>query len=95
MSEQNLTESTVLFVGNVSYSLTDQALHDFFASHGEVVTAVVVRDEQQRSRGFGFVRFSDAQAVENVIEAVQGKELEGRPVRVSLADNDSRYLTLL
>jgi len=95
MSEQKLVETCVLFIGNIPYSLTDNELHQFSAEHGDVIAAAIVRDERQRSRGFGFVRLVDTQAAQAAVVAMHGKELQGRTIRVSLADNNSRYLSLL
>lgn len=92
MSEQIKKASNVLFIGNLPYSFLDNEFHALVSEYGEVATATVVRDERERSRGFGFVRYvSDADAV-TANEALEGKELDGRNLRSSFARADSRYV---
>lgn len=75
-----------LFVGNLAWSTTDQDLLDAFSSFGEVISAKVVTDrETGRSRGFGFVEFADEAAAQAAVEAMDGKDLGGRPIHVSVA----------
>lgn len=72
-----------LYVSNLPYSLTDEDLRIEFAAHGEVSSARLVKDrETGRSRGFGFVDMpleADALAA---INALNGKEVGGRALRV-------------
>lgn len=75
-----------LFVGNLSWSVTDAELGDLFARHGEVQSARVITDrETGRSRGFGFVEI-ETDSIADIIRAVDGQELNGRPVRVNEAE---------
>lgn len=75
-----------LFIGNLAYSVTDQDLNDFFASEGNVVSAVVIKDrETDRSKGFGFVEFESDEDGKNAIKNLNDKDLNGRPVSVSEA----------
>lgn len=75
-----------IYVGNLSYDLTDDDLREAFAAFGDVQSAKVIFDrETGRSKGFGFVEMpDDAQAAE-AIEALNGQDLKGRPARVSEA----------
>lgn len=74
-----------LFIGNLSYTTTDDGLRAAFAQAGTVVSATVLKDrETGRSRGFGFVEMEDADA-ENAINMFNGKELDGRPLTVNEA----------
>ncbi len=78
---------TRLFVGNLSWNVTDADLADLAAPHGEVVDAKVITDRDTgRSRGFGFltVETDDPQAV---IQALDGQELDGRAIRVNEAED--------
>jgi len=74
-----------IYVGNLSWSTTDDSLRDFFSNHGEIVESIVMRDrETGRSRGFGFVTFATE---DEAASAVQGQhELDGRNIKVNLAN---------
>lgn len=75
-----------LFVGNLPFSIDDAALRDLFAPHGALKAAEVVCDKYTgKSRGFGFVEFSENANGESAIAALDGSEIEGRRIRVSVA----------
>lgn len=79
--------STKLFVGGLSFGTDDGSLKDAFASFGEVVDARVITDRDTgRSRGFGFVNFTDSESASSAMSAMDGQELNGRSIRVSLAN---------
>ena len=74
-----------IYVGNISWGLTDQDLENVFAEHGTVTSAKIITDRATgRSRGFGFVEMSDG--AEAAIEALKGTEVDGRELVV----NESR-----
>tara|TARA_B100000035_G_scaffold257763_1_gene227951 strand:- start:432 stop:677 length:246 start_codon:yes stop_codon:yes gene_type:complete len=74
-----------IYVGNISWGLTDQDLENVFAEHGTVTSAKIITDRATgRSRGFGFVEMSDG--AEAAIEALNGAEVDGRELVV----NESR-----
>ena len=74
-----------IYVGNISWGLTDQDLENVFAEYGTVDSAKIITDRATgRSRGFGFVEMSDG--AEAAIEALNGTELDGRELVV----NESR-----
>lgn len=75
-----------LYVGNLSYSTTNDSLQAAFAACGQVQTATVIIDKMTgRSKGFGFVEMSSAAEATSAIEMMDGKELDGRTIRVSIA----------
>ncbi|WP_349255738.1 RNA-binding protein [Methylocaldum sp.] len=75
-----------LYVGNLSYSLGNDELHQLFAAHGTVYSAHVIMDrETGRSKGFGFVEMGSAQEAEAAIAALNGKEVSGRSLTVNEA----------
>lgn len=75
-----------IFVGNLSYSATDQDLRQLFEQYGVVDKVNIITDrETGRSRGFGFVEMSDSRAAKAAIEALQGTQLAGRPLTVNEA----------
>ena len=74
-----------LYVGNLSYSTTNDSLKAAFEKAGSVVSSSVLMDKMTgRSRGFGFVEMEDADA-EKAIAMFDGKELDGRNVKVNEA----------
>jgi RNA recognition motif-containing protein len=75
-----------LFVGNFSFSTTEEDLQSLFAPFGAIDSVAVVTDRQTgRSRGFGFVEMSDRGEAEKAIEALNGKEFGGRTLNVNEA----------
>jgi RNA recognition motif-containing protein len=76
-----------LYVGNLPWSITDEALTNLFAAHGAVSRAKVVMDrETGRSRGFGFVTMTNAPEGQAAIQALNGHDYEGRTLRVREAE---------
>ncbi len=74
-----------LYVGNLPYSVDDTALRALFEPHGAVQSATIVMDrESGRSKGFGFVEMSDADA-QGAIQALNGSQQSGRTIRVNEA----------
>ncbi len=80
MQKQNL------FVGSLAYATTDDGLKAHFEQIGEVERAKVSTDRDDgRSRGFGFVTFVDEANNQKAVDQLDGKELDGRTINVSLA----------
>ncbi len=78
--------ATKLFVGKLSFDTTDASLNDLFAQYGVVVSAQVATDrDSQRSKGFGFVEMESQEAAQAAINALDGKEFEGRIIVVNVA----------
>src|SRR5688572_2132924 len=78
--------SNKLFVGNLSFKITENDLQDTFAAHGTVVEANLMMDRVSgRPRGFGFVTMGTAQEAEAAIAALHGKNLDGRDLTVNVA----------
>ncbi len=74
-----------IYVGNLPFSATEESLRAHFAQHGEVHSVAIITDRDTgRSRGFGFVEMSDADAG-NAIAALDQSELEGRSLKVNEA----------
>ncbi len=79
--------SKKLYVGNLNYATTEDTLKNVFASYGEIVSAVVIKDrDTQQSKGFGFVELADDAAAERAIAELGGREIDGRRVRVNVAE---------
>ena len=75
-----------LYVGNLPWSIDDGKLKEMFSEYGEVTEAVVIKDKfSGRSKGFGFVTFTDDEAGKKAMEEMNGKEVEGREIKVNEA----------
>ena len=75
-----------IYVGNLSYKATDEDLRAAFEAFGQVASARVIMDKETgRSRGFGFVEMPSDDEGRKAVEAVNNKEIAGRPVRVNEA----------
>jgi len=78
--------SAKLFVGNLDYSATKEDLMDAFGKFGQIVDAVVLTDrETGRSRGFGFVEFTNEDDAKKAIEGMNNQPIKGRNVNVNEA----------
>ena len=78
--------SSKLFVGGLALATTEESLRALFESCGEVVEAKVITDrETGRSRGFGFVTYADDDQARAAVEELSDTELDGRTIRVDLA----------
>ena len=75
-----------LYVGGLSYNTTEATLKDTFAAVGTVETATIIMDKMTgRSKGFGFVEMATEEEAKKAIEALNGKELDGRTLTVNEA----------
>lgn len=73
-----------IYVGNLAYKSTDDDLRSLFSQYGEVSSARVVTDRATgRSKGFGFVEMPDDTAAQAAIDAINGNDFQGRPLRVN------------
>jgi RNA recognition motif-containing protein len=74
-----------IYVGNLSWSMTEQDLLDLFTPYGEVASAKIVTDKfnNNRSKGFGFVEMSNDSEGQAAIEALNGTEISGRNIVVN------------
>ena len=80
MAKQNL------FIGSLAYATTDDSLKAFFETVGPVSSARVITDrESGRSKGFGFVEFENEDDNQKAVDQLNGKDLDGRAIAVSIA----------
>ena len=78
--------SAKLFVGNLSFNITENDLEDAFAAHGTVVETNLMMDRATgRPRGFAFVTMGSPEEAQKAIDAMNGKELGGRALTVNIA----------
>ena len=75
-----------IYVGNLSWSTTEDVLRETFEQYGEVLSARIITDRDTgRSRGFGFVEMEDEGEANAAIDALNGQTLDGRPLTVNEA----------
>ena len=75
-----------LYVGNLSFETSSTDLERIFAAHGTVESADVISDrETGRSKGFGFVQMQSSQEAQSAIDALDGKDQDGRAIKVNEA----------
>ncbi|OGI34479.1 MAG: hypothetical protein A2259_01025 [Candidatus Moranbacteria bacterium RIFOXYA2_FULL_43_15] len=75
-----------LYVGNLSYNVTEDALNEYFSQAGTVQSATIINDKMSgRSKGFGFVEMASDEEAQKAIEMFNGKEYEGRSLTVNEA----------
>ena len=77
---------TKLYVGNLSYSTTQEQLSEFFGEYGPVASAIVITDKMSgRSKGFGFVELEDDAKAADAIKNLDGADFDGRNIKVAEA----------
>jgi cold-inducible RNA-binding protein len=75
-----------IYVGNLSFTTTEDELKTMFSAHGAVLSAKVIQDRDTgKSRGFGFVEMENDAEAQAAIAAINGKEIGGRALRISEA----------
>ena len=75
-----------IFIANLDWSITSEDLQSTFSSFGEVTYAHVVFDrETKKSKGYGYVEMTNSEHAINAIEALNGMEINGRPIDVKIA----------
>jgi RNA recognition motif-containing protein len=78
--------NTKLFVGNLSFNVTENDLQDMFAAHGTVVGVDLILDKfSGKPRGFAFVTMETKEAADAAIQALNGKAIDGRALTVNEA----------
>lgn len=80
-----------VYVGNLPFKSVEADLEEMFAACGSITKVNVVRDrETGRSRGFAFIEFDTESSAQNAVDQLNGKEVEGRPLRVNIAKEQER-----
>lgn len=75
-----------LFIGGIAFTTTSEGLGEFFGQSGTVLSANVITDQfSGQSRGFGFVEMSTAEEAERAVAQLNGRELDGRTLRVEVS----------
>jgi cold-inducible RNA-binding protein len=75
-----------LFVGNLSYNTTEEELSQKIAEFGKAESVKIITDKfTGKSRGFAFIEYDDSTDIEKIVEAINGMEVDGRPLAVQEA----------
>ncbi|MBS0349768.1 MAG: RNA-binding protein [Proteobacteria bacterium] len=78
--------SNKIYVGNLSYRTVEDQLTQQFSKFGQISNTVIVMDRAtNRSKGFGFITFDNENAAQQAVQEMNGKEIDGRTVKVSIA----------
>lgn len=81
------TGAIKLYVGNIAFSITEEALGEIFGEYGTVGDVSLVRDDQGRNRGFGFVTMREKEEGERAMIELDGKDINGRNLNVRESNN--------
>lgn len=77
-----------IYIGNLNFKTTEENLKEKFAQFGEVTSATIIKDKTSGlSKGFGFVEMPNDDDAEKAISGLKGKDIDGRKVRVSIAED--------
>ena len=80
-----------LFIGGIAWSTTEDSLTAFFSQAGTVIEAKIIKDKNTgRSKGFGFVTMSSEEEATKAMEMLNGKELDGRAIKIDKAIEKQR-----
>jgi RNA recognition motif-containing protein len=80
------TKSASLFIGGLSFDTDENSLRDAFSEYGPIDRVRIAKDRDSgKSKGFGYVDYLDAESAEKAVNEAQGKEIDGRPVRIDFS----------
>ncbi|XP_049603290.1 cold inducible RNA binding protein a isoform X1 [Syngnathus scovelli] len=86
-----MSDEGKLFVGGLNFTTTEDSLASAFGKYGSIEKVDVIRDKETgRSRGFGFVKYENVEDAKDALEAMNGKTLDGRSIRVDEAGKGGR-----
>ncbi|WP_411823418.1 RNA recognition motif domain-containing protein [Leptospira sp. 'Mane'] len=78
--------SVNIYVGNLSYEMTENKLNELFSAHGAVTSAKIIMDQYSgNSKGFGFIEMKERNEADNAISDLNGKNILNREMKVNIA----------
>ncbi|XP_023131677.1 cold inducible RNA binding protein a isoform X1 [Amphiprion ocellaris] len=87
-----MSDEGKLFIGGLSFETNEDSLAAAFGKYGTIEKVDVIRDKETgRSRGFGFVKYDNAEDAKDALDAMNGKTLDGRAIRVDEAGKGGRF----
>uniref|UniRef100_UPI00398EBF8B cold-inducible RNA-binding protein B-like n=1 Tax=Pristiophorus japonicus TaxID=55135 RepID=UPI00398EBF8B len=85
-----MSEEGKLFIGGLNFDTDEQALEEVFSKYGQISEVRVIKDrDTQTSRGFGFITFENPDDANDALQAMNGKSIDGRQIRVDHAEKKS------
>jgi len=87
-----MTDSSVkIYVGNHSFDTTEDSLREMFAEYGDIVSVDMIKDRETGApRGFSFITIAGADAAAKAVEGLNGRDVDGRQIKVNIAEERSR-----
>ncbi len=77
-----------LYIGNLSFNTMEKSLEELFGRYGTILSVKIIRDKiTNQSRGFGFVELQNISDIEKLLSDLRGYNLDGRRIRVKIAEN--------
>mgnify|MGYP002512305634 FL=1 len=75
-----------IYIGNMNFSTFEESIKNLFSKYGQVDSVEIIKDKYtEQSKGFGFVEMTDDAEAQKAISALNGKDFEGRRIRVNFA----------
>jgi RNA recognition motif-containing protein len=75
-----------MYIGNLNYDITEEELQKIFEEYGEVTSVKIIKDKETgRAKGFGFVEMPEKEQANKALSELNGREVLGRNIKVSLA----------
>ena len=87
-----MTDSSVkIYAGNLSFDTTEDSLSEMFAEYGDIVSVDMIKDRETGApRGFSFITIAGAGAAAKAVEGLNGRDVDGRQMKVNIAEERSR-----
>lgn len=86
---------TNIFVKNLDESVSEEEMQEMFGAHGKITSAVLMMDEEGKSRGFGFINFEEPESAASAVEALNNKEINGKELYCGRAQKKSEREAML
>jgi len=88
------TSTVKIYVGNHSFDTTEDSLRNIFAEYGDVVSVDMIKDRETGGpRGFSFITIAGADAAAKAVDGLNGRAVDGRPLKVNIAEERSSNRT--
>lgn len=85
-NDERSAPSNVLFLGNLSFSITEDTVWETFGEYGDITSVRLPKDmDSGRPKGFGYVEFGKLEDAQKAIDALTGQEVDGRPIRLDFS----------